>query len=233
MPSQLGNTLADYRTRVRRYLQETDATVSHWSNNFLDQVLNTSYRKRCSELIRAHEGYFTLIGTKDLVASQGRYSWPSGFTRLLKIEIVRSDGSRIPLQREERHYGKYYPDSVSGSTQDDYTPNFRPVGSGFVLEPPPSIAVTNGLYMEWNGVPEELTADGDQVHSDFPRILDELLVLDTAVSLFDSEGMQESGQIRTLLRLRAEWAEEFNQFVQSRMIHSQRITPFRGAYSDA
>jgi hypothetical protein len=87
--------------------------------------------------------------------------------------------------------------------------------------------------MEWNGCPEELTADGDEVHSDFPHILDELLVLDTAVSLFDSEGMQESGQLRTLLRLRQEWQEEFSQFVQSRMIHSQHVTPFRGPYSDA
>jgi len=87
--------------------------------------------------------------------------------------------------------------------------------------------------MEWNGLPEELTADGDTVHSDFPFILDEILVLDTAVSLFDAEGMQESGQLRTLLRLRAEWAEEFSQFVNSRMIHRQRVTPFRGPYSDA
>jgi len=233
MPAQLGSTLADYRTRIRRYLQETDATVSHWSNNFLDQVFNASYRKRCSELVRAHEGFFTIIGTKDLVASQGRYSWPTGFMRLLKLEIVRSDDSRLPLQREERHYGKFHPDSVSSTGQDSYTPNFRPVGSGFVLEPPPATAVTNGLYMEWNGVPEELTADGDAIHSDFPTILDELLVLDTAVSLFDSEGMQESGQMRTLLRLRAEWTEEFNLFVQSRLIHSQRVTPFRGPWSDA
>lgn len=232
MPAQLGNTLSDYRVRVRRYLQETDSANSHWSNDFLDQIFNTCYRRRCAELVRAHEGFFTIIGTKDLVASQSRYSWPTGFTRLLKLEIVRSDDSRVPLQREERHYGKYYPDTVSSSGQDDYLPNFRPVGSGFVLEPPPAIAVTNGLYMEWNGVPEELTATGDQIHSDFPRIFDEILVLDTAVSLFDSEGMQESGQVRTLLRLRSEWSEEFSQFVQSRMIHSQRIIPFRGPYSD-
>lgn len=233
MAEQLGNTLSDYRTRVRRYLQETDSSVSHWSQGFLDQVFNASYRKRCAELVRAHEGYFTFIGTKDLVADQGRYSWPTGFSRLLKLEIVRSDDSRVPVQREERHYGKWYPSTTSSGSQDSYTPNFRPVGSGFVLEPPPATAVTSGLYMEWNGVPEELTADGDSVHSDFPRILDELLVLDTAVSLFDSEGMQESGQMRTLLRLRTEWAEEFNQFIQSRMIHSQRVTPFRGPYSDA
>ena len=231
--AQLDNNLAQYIIRVRRYLQENTASISHWTDDFVKQVFNTCYRRRCSELVRAHEGFFTLSGQTDLVADQSQYSWPTGFQRLLKLEIVRSDNSRVPLQREERHYGKVYPSTTAGGTQDTYLPNFRPVGSGFVLEPAPTDSVTNGLYMEWNGIPEELTADGDSLHSDFPRILDEVLVLDTAVSLFDSEGMQESGQMRTLLRLRAEWAEEFSQFVNSRMIHSQRVTPFRGPYSDA
>jgi len=233
MANQLDNNLAQYIVRVRRYLQENTASISHWTDPFVKQIFNTCYRKRCSELIRAHEGFFTLIGNKDLVADQGRYSWPTGFTRPLKIELVRSDDSRVPLQREERHYAKVHPSTTGGGTQDTYLPNFRPVGSGFVLEPPPSDGVVNGIYLEWNGLPEELTADGDQLHSDFPLILDEILVLDTAVALFDSEGMQESGQMRTLLRLRAEWAEEFTQLVNARMIHSQRVTPFRGPYSDA
>src|SRR3989304_199527 len=231
--AQLSNNLAQYIVRVRRYLQEPTASKSHWDDNFVKQVFNTSYRKRCVDLIRAHEGYFTIIGTRDLVADQDRYAWPSGFMRLLKLEIVRSDDSRIPLQREERHYGAFRPSSTGGATQDTYLPTFRPVGSGFVLEPPPATDVTNGLYMEWLGVPEELTADDDPLHSDFPTILDELLVLDTAITLFDAEGMQESGLMRTLLRNRAEWEETWLQFINSRMIHSQRITPFRGHYNDA
>lgn len=231
--AQLTNTLAQYIVRVRRYLQENDATISHWTDNFVKQVFNTCYRKRCAELIRAHEGYFTLIGSKDIVADQGRYAWPPGFSRLLKMELVRSDNSRVPLEREERHYARYTPSDASGNTQDTYYPNFRPVGSGFVLEPAPNYDQTQGLWLEWNGLPEELEDDSDTVHSDFPFILDEILVLDTAVSLFDSEGMQESGQVRTLLRLRAEWAEEFSQFVNTRMIHRQRVTPFKGPYSDA
>jgi len=233
MANQLDNTLSQYVIRVRRYLQENTASISHWSDDFLKQVFNTSYRRRCAELVRAHEGFFTIIGTKSLVADQGRYSWPTGLSRLLKLEIVRSDGSRIPLQREERHYGKWYPSNTGGNTQDSYYPNFRPVGSGFVLEPPPSENIIDGLYMEWNGIPEELTDAGDGLHSDFPFILDELIVLDTAVSLFDSEGMQESGQLRTLLRLRTEWQEEFSQFVNARMIQRQHVTPFRGPYSDS
>ena len=211
--AELNNNLAQYIIRVRRYLQEDDASISHWSDNFIKQVFNTCYRKRCAELIRAHEGFFTLIGTKDIIADQGRYSWPAGFERLLKLELVRSDDSRVPLQREERHYFKYTPSDTSGNTQDTYYPSYRPVGSGFVLEPAPNYSQTQGLWLEWNGLPAELTSNDDTVHSDFPFILDEILVLDTAVSLFDAEGMQESGLVRTLLRLRQEWAEEFSQFI--------------------
>jgi len=231
--AQLTNTLSQYIVRVRRYLREDTASISYWSDDFVKQIFNTCYRKRCAELIRAHEGYFTLIGTKDIVADQGRYAWPPGFSRLLKIELVRSDDDRVPLERQERHYGRYTSSNNSGNTQDTYHPTFRPVGSGFVLEPAPNYDQTQGLWLEWNGLPAELEADSDTVHSDFPFILDEILVLDTAVSLFDAEGMQESGQLRTLLRLRAEWAEEFSTFVNSRMIHRQRVTPFRGPYGDA
>jgi hypothetical protein len=230
MPAQLTNTLSQYVIRIRRYLRETIASISHWDDDFLKQVFNTSYRKRCGDLIMAHEGFFTIIGTRDLVANQGRYAWPTGFSRLLKLEIVRSDGRRVPVQRDERHFAVADIANVGG---DQYVPTYRPVGSGFVLEPPPSEGVTNGLQLEWNGVPEELTADGDALHSDFPVLYDELLVLDTAISLFDSEGMQESGQMRTLLRLRQEWEQQWEQFIQNRMISIQKVVPFITHFNDA
>lgn len=230
MPAQLTNTLSQYVIRVRRYLRETTASISHWDDDFLKQVFNTSYRKRCGDLIMAHEGYFSIIGTRNLVANQGRYAWPSGFSRLLKLELVRTDGRRVPIMRDERHFGIAEIPSVGG---DQYAPTYRPVGSGFVLEPAPQSDVENGLQLEWNGVPEELTADGDALHSDFPVLYDELLVLDTAVSLFDSEGMQESGQMRTLLRLRQEWEQQWEQFIENRMISVQKVVPFITAYQDS
>jgi hypothetical protein len=228
--SQLSNNLAQYIVRVRRYLRETTASISHWDDNFVKQIFNTCYRKRCGDLIMAYEGYFTIIGTRSLVANQGRYAWPTGFSRLSKLEVVRSDGRRIPIQRDERHFSVAETAQVGG---DQYMPNYRPVGSGFVLEPPPLESVTDGLQLEWFGVPEELTADGDALHSDFPVLYDELLVLDTAISLFDAEGMQESGQMRTLLRLRQEWEQQWEQFIENRMISVQKVVPFIGYFHDA
>ena len=189
MAQQLTGTLANFIVRIRRYLREEDSTISQWTNDFLQQIFNTNYRLRCSDLIMAHEGFFVIVGTLDVVENQGRYAWPTGFVRLLKMELVRDDGRRVPIQREERHYN-LLPTASSGG--DDYMPTYRPVGSGFVLEPEPLQAVTQGLQLEWNGVPEELTADDDTMHSDFPAMFDELVVLDTAITAMDQEGLQET-----------------------------------------
>lgn len=230
MAQQLTGTLSNFITRVRRYLKETDATKSHWSDDFLKHLFNAQYRRRSAQLHMAHEGFFTIVATRDLVAEQARYAWPAGFSRLLKMELVRDDGRTVPIERFERHRDVNFSPSTSGDT---YKPTFRPIGSGFVLEPAPVEGDEDALRIEYVGIPEELTANGDSLHSDFPKILDELLVLDTAVAAFDQEGMQETGQFRTLLRLRQEWELDWERYVDGRMVMSQQVTPFAAHYHDA
>jgi hypothetical protein len=217
-------------TRVRRYLNEEDASISRWTDPFLKQLFNAQYRMRCAELEMAHEGYFTIVATRDIVANQNRYSWPSGFNRLFKMEVVRSDGRRVPVQREERHFNVLHTPNSGG---DDWVPTYRPVGSGFMLEPASNLAVTNGLRLEYTGTPEELTADADVLHSDFPSNLDELLVLDTVIVALDAEVIQEDGQLRSILRQRAEWQARWDRYIDGRMVSRQKVTPFAPHYNDA
>jgi hypothetical protein len=228
--AQLTGTLANFLTRIRRYVGEEDATESFWSQDLIKQVFNSCYRRRCSELIMAYEGYFTVVATRDTVANQERYAWPTGFERLFKLELVRSDGRTVPLQRAERHYGSKSAPSGSG---DSYLPSYRSVGSGFVLEPAPTEGVAGQIRMEYCVTPTELTADDDQLHSDFPTMMDEILVLDSAIALFDQEQTQEEGRVRSLLRLRAEWEMTWERFIDNRMISSNKVTPFATHYRDA
>lgn len=230
MAQQLTGTLANYITRIRKFLNESTSAKSRWDDDFLKHLFNTQYRKRCAELMMAHEGYFTIVATRDVVADQARYAWPSGFERLLKLELVRTDGRHVPIQREERHYHAL---QTANSGGDDWLPNYRPVGSGFVLEPASNTAITDGLRMEYTGLPVELTADNDMLHSDFPSIFDEILVLDTAVVAFDAEGIQETGQVRTLIRQRQEWTLHWERFIDGRMVARQKIIPFIPHYNDA
>ncbi len=230
MANQLTGTLSNYITRVRRYVGEVDEDKSFWKTPLIKQIFNAHYRKRCAELVMAYEGYFTIVATRDTVANQERYAWPTGFERLQKLEIVRSDGRTVPIQRQERHYHMNPKPATSG---DSYLPNYRSIGSGFVLEPAPTLGVAGQIRMEYIGTPAELTADDDQLHSDFPSILDELLVLDTACALYDQEQSQEEGRMRSLLRQRSEWELQFERFIDNRMISQDKVTPFITHYQDA
>jgi hypothetical protein len=146
------------------------------------------------------------------------------------MEIVRSNGATVPIQRQERHY---HAKPTAGSSGDTYFPNYRSIGSGFVLEPAPIVGTAGQLRLEYIQTPVELTENNDSLHSDFPTMLDELLVLDTAVSLFDQEQSQEEGRVRSLIRQRAEWELTWERFIDNRMISSNKVTPFTTHYNDA
>ena len=231
MPTQeLRNTLSSFIERMRRYLKQEDATKSQWTDAFLRQVFNVWWRLRAVEAVQAHEGFFTIIGTRDIEANIGRYAWPSSFSRLLRMEIVRTDGRRVPLERWERRMTVLQPANLGG---DSYVPTYRPVGSGFVLEPTPAESVTAGLHLEWNGTPDEITDDGDGLPPDWPQEFTELIILDAVVAAFDQEGMQESGQRLSLAGQRVEISERYVQYINSRMISRPGVEPFSGHYADA
>lgn len=230
MASQLTGTLSNFIIRIRRFLNSTDATKSHWTDDFLKQLFNSSYRRRCTQIQLAYEGNFTNIAARDLESGKSRYEWPEGFQRELKLSLVRNDGRKVPITRYERHYEVL---DTQGSLGDGYMATWRPVSGGFVLEPGPVTDITDGLEIEYHGLPVELTADGDSLHDDFPAIFDELLVLDTAILAFHSTQLTETGIERTLEVTRKEWEWDWLRYIDSRMTAPQRIAPFSGMYRDA
>ena len=228
----MASTLAQFRTKIRRYLKETNPNTSYWGDDFVDQLFNAQYRKRCTQLIMAFEGWFVNVSVRDVTGGTSRYAFPDGFLRLQKLELVRSDGRTIPIQRFERHYESNMADSSQGTTGDSYRPYYRLQGNGFVLEPTPSDTVTNGMQLEWAGVPAELSAAADTCHPSFPEIFEELLVIDTLVNAFDAEGQMESGLVRSLLRQRMELEEQFERFIEMRSVSRTEVVPFI-IYEDA
>jgi hypothetical protein len=227
----IDDNLAGLRDRVRRWLHELNDDTSFWGNTFIDQMINVSYRRRCGQLVMAYEGYFTNVATRDLTADQSRYSWPPGFERCLRVELVRSDGTQVPIERYERHYGANFVNN--GADGDVYRPTFRPISGGFVLEPTPSSTVVDGVRMEYFGLPTLMQNDGDSMHADFPRTLDELVVLDSVVACMDSENLQEGGTIRAATRMRAEYEQDFERYIDNKVIGTNKIMPFAPHYTDA
>jgi len=225
------DNLSGYKDRVRRWLHELSPTKSFWSDTFLTQQINVAYRRRCNQLTMAIEGYFVNVATRNIVADQERYAWPVGFERELKMELVRSDGTRDIIQRNERNFMSNAAGSV-GAGRDNYYPTFRPISGGFVLEPTPKTAVTDGLRMEYYGLPAALDADGDSWHVDFPRSLDELVILDTVMACLDSENLLEMGGTRTVQRMRMEFELDWERYIDNRIAGQDRIEPFNPHYGD-
>lgn len=221
----MADNLEQFQNRVRRYLRETNKNTSFWNQTFLEQLFNKSYLRRCGQLVMAYEGWFTNVATRDLVADKSRYGFPTGLQRLLKLELVRTDGSTIPLQRWERH-DEVNPSSDNVTTGDQYLPNFRPLGNGFVLEPTPIETVDGGLRLEYTGLPATLSGDGDQLHPSFPEMYDELVVLDTVVTALYAEGLHEMGPSRAIARLREEWEFDWERFIDNRAVVRNKIDPF-------
>ena len=228
----IDDNLSGLRDRTRRWLHELAPGNSFWSDKFIDQQLNVSYRRRCANLVMAYEGYFTNVASRDLVADQERYAWPPGFERLMKMEIVRTDGTRIPIERNERHYNVNFVQNANNGV-DAFLPNYRSISGGFVLEPRPGETQTDGLRIEYHGLPALLSADGDSLHSDFPRSFDELIVLDSVVACMDSENLMETGAVRTALRQRSEWEFDWARYIDTKLVSTNKIIPFIGPYGDA
>ncbi len=227
----IDDNLGGLRNRVRRWLHELAPGSSFWSDTFIDQQINVSYRRRCAQLVMTYEGYFTNVATRDMTEGVERYAWPIGFERCLKMELVRSDGTTVPIERQERHYAVNFNNTTN--TQDSYTPNWRPIGSGFVLEPNPGETVTNGIRIEYHGLPTQMQHNGDSMHSDFPRSMDEIIVLDTVISCMDSENLMETGQMRTAVRNRSDWEFDFARYIETRVVSTNKIMPFAPHYGDA
>ena len=228
--AQSNETFAGYIQRVRRMLHEVTAASSFHTDDLLKELFNDNYRLRCNDLAVAFEGYFNDVAVADLVANQARYAWPPGFERLNKLELVRDDGTTIPIQRFERHE---HPNLSPQAGGDTYICNYRPIGSGFLLEPAPTQDDTDALRIEYYGLPARLVADGDVLHADFPITFASLLVYDTVVSALDTELMQENGVVKTILRLRQEYEIRWERYIDGRMTSITNIVPFGGNYSDA
>jgi len=228
----LARNLGEFRTAIRRYLKETNADTSYWDNNFLDAMFNAQYRKRSAQLIMAFEGWYLNVVTRDVTADQARYAFPDGMQRVQKMELVRTDGRTVPLMRVERHRDFNPANSTMGTSGDSYLPNYRLQGNGFILEPTPSETVADGIQLEYAGIPTAVVTESDYLHPSWPELFEELLILDTVVAAFDAEGNQETGLVRSILRQRMEWEEQFERFIEQRTVSTQEIEPFV-VYNDA
>lgn len=221
-------SLSTLNTRVRRWVHQPTASTSMFTDNLLTNVINAAYMKRWQDLDTAHEGRFVRWYEEDIQTGVYEYQWPKNHLRTMRMEYVASDGTRTPIQREERHAASLQPDS-SYLYDGPYT--YRPVSRGYVLEPTPQDG-TGRIRIEFVAMPSYLVNDADEISADFPEIFGELIVLDAAVALLDSEGQLEDGSARAALRQRKEWEDDWKKYIKRLVVARDKIEPWNPHYED-
>ncbi len=205
------------RTELRRLLRETAAADSFWTDPELLDYFNHAIDLRVMHLAESHEGWVTDTFDIDLIADQGEYAIPEGTDRIKRVLIVFVEGSstfEVPLVRAERFSEPLYQTTSTAVGRIGQVPTYRFKGEYLILEPRPTVAVTNGLKIELEAAPARLAADGDKLDLRFPGNMETLLIYDAwdiALGVEDSQGdvdEEKRGRLQAFHRkLEAAWFE--------------------------
>lgn len=164
------------RTELRRRLQEE--TEDQWSDSDLNQKLNVSGLQKLQAAILAvdPEAFVSIYRTNVVSAASDPellriYPWPDGTLYELEVAFKGSSDTRYrkldrcDLREAKRNETQYQ----SGSTLKWA----RHGSKHFILTPPPTEAITNGLQVK---VVEALTMAADEDVPDVPLILHDAIV---------------------------------------------------------
>lgn len=184
---------SDIRSDIRTLLRETTAADSYWTDAELLLYANLCQDMRASQMIEAHEGWFTDRFETDLVAGQGEYTIPEGTDRVKRVLLKYEDtGLELPLARNERWSDSVVnADTSAVGTLGGVTPTYRFVGEVLLLEPQPTVSRTNGLVLEVESLPARLTGDASKFDLKYPSMFETLLtfdVWDMALGVEDAQG---------------------------------------------
>jgi hypothetical protein len=209
------------RDEVRTLLRETTAADSYWSDAELLIYANLCQDIRATQMLEAHEGWFTDRFEDDLVANQGEYTLPEGTDRVKRVLLKWSDtGLEVPLIRNER-----WSDSVTNNAGGSVAvlggtlPTYRLVGEVLLLEPAPTEARTDGLVAEIESLPARITGDASKFDLKYPSMFETLItfdIWDMALGVEDAQGNVDTTVRGRLQTLHAKMEHAFSEAIQQR-----------------
>jgi hypothetical protein len=210
------------RSEIRRLLRETTSATSFWDDTDLLDMFNQVADLRANQMMAVDEGWFTDRLEADIVANQKEYTLPEGTDRVKRILLQFTEGGitrETPLIRHERWSESMATVSGTATTAGGTLPTYRLVGELIYLEPPPTVARTNGLVIESESLPARLTVDGSKLSLKFPSLCETLLIYDTwdvALGVEDAQGNVD-GQVRgRLQRFHQKYEAAFLELITSR-----------------
>ena len=217
MAVRVARSFAELRAEIRRVLKEPDPNNSGWNNDMIADAFNRNKDAREMDLQDTGEGISITIHKASLVANQPDYSIPPQGSRLRRVlRFIDSQSLYIPLEREELQVYNTY---TGGSYSDeDYIPTYRRIDNHFILTPPPSNNITDGLRIEMESATSRITADNQALPDSWPHFGETLLIYDTAIELLDIEFAQSpppEGLLSSLVATRAKYEQRWQKYIST------------------
>lgn len=232
--ARLARQWSDLRSEIYRLLGPIQQDPFFTPQLLLD-VFNAEKDMREMELQEAHEGFSVHIFYADLtvpaVGSPNYYSVPVAAGRIKRVIRNFSDGTQVPLRRDEHWTTPQTTQGGGGGTS--YLPTYRLIGPYIELSPPPSSAEVNGLVIEMEAASDSIASDTDVIPAGWPLFAERLLCLDTAIGCFDVENAQsgsaaDGARIKPALEeRRARYEARWLNYIETRSFGPQYAVPYR------
>jgi hypothetical protein len=132
-------------TWLRRRLQEVSA--AQWTDAVLQDYINEGYRELGDAIKGVDPEWLVYQDSHDIVASQGRYKYPTNMDTLLEVwyrDSATSDYERLDFRRRRSQ-------DNDGSAVTDVS--YSTKGRYILVRPTPSSSITKGLRIDYVPVP--------------------------------------------------------------------------------
>lgn len=167
----MSKTLANIRTQVRSYLDETSA--ADWTDTELNSLINQRYHRVHTAIAGVFEDYKITTSFESLVANQQEYTLPTDLYKLRRVEVnydISNSNSvfqkATPLTSLESVRTRLAETNIGSAILRN--PVYYVTGLKIGFLPIPTSSGTNAIKYWYVPVLTELSADADTIDIPYP-----------------------------------------------------------------
>lgn len=210
MPNDEGlYTLEEMRERVRRNIDGLRSSITEvavpdlvaplvpgdeqgaididpmYSNQDLNYFLNTALTNRCVSIFVEDPNALADTETVDILANVPEYSLPADMGQIRSL-WWKDPKTPYTINPPTRRTFMIPSDEVKGPVAErslaNGVPSYRRQLNQFVLQPPPKVDNPQGVEVRYTKWLNYMAQDNDTVETQFARIIQEVIILDAAIS---------------------------------------------------
>lgn len=218
---------------VRNLLGQPNAINSAWTDLELKSYINEAIRMYFSEVVKNHEGYFTVTtdpasgGTGNLTytANQDYVPLPSDCFEVRAVYMQYNQTWQI-LQ-----YYNNITDNISinvgAGGSNTYTPCYSFRGNNLVLNPVPSFTGLNAIKLDYVQLPDQMINGGDALTNQVSPVFKQLLEMYAVYKAKLKQSMVSGTDLTSLPKANLEEIyASFKNTINKRSAYPEYVVPF-------